>query len=44
MLTSRKGSTHGYDAVNPREVDPELGGVEKFNELVEQLQNLNIGW
>ena len=44
ILTSRKGSTHGYDAVNPREVDPELGGVEKFNELVEQLQNLNIGW
>ena len=44
ILTSRKGSTHGYDAVNPREVDPELGGVEKFNELVERLQNLNIGW
>lgn len=44
ILTSRKGSTHGYDAVNPREVDPELGGVEKFNQLVEQLQDLNIGW
>ncbi|MEA5593551.1 malto-oligosyltrehalose synthase [Rivularia sp. UHCC 0363] len=44
ILTSRKGSTHGYDAVNPREIDPELGGVEKFEELVEQLHQLNIGW
>ncbi len=44
ILTSRKGSTHGYDAVNPREIDPELGGEEQFYQLVEQLQNLNIGW
>ncbi len=44
ILTSRKGSTHGYDAVNPREIDPELGGAEKFDELVEHLQNININW
>ncbi|MEO1374026.1 MAG: malto-oligosyltrehalose synthase [Cyanobacteria bacterium J06635_10] len=44
ILTSRKGSTHGYDAVNPRQIDPELGGHEKFEELVAHLQELNIGW
>ena len=44
ILTSRKGSTHGYDAVNPREIDPELGGVEKFEELIAHLQQLNIRW
>ncbi|MBE9215676.1 malto-oligosyltrehalose synthase [Plectonema cf. radiosum LEGE 06105] len=44
ILTSRKGSSHGYDAVNPREINPELGGVEKFEELIEQLHSLNIGW
>ena len=44
ILTSRKGSTHGYDAVNPSQIDPELGGAEKFDELVEHLQELNIGW
>ncbi len=44
ILTSRKGSTHGYDAVNPREIDPELGGAEQFHKLVEQLQELNINW
>lgn len=44
ILTSRKGSTHGYDAVNPREINPELGGAEKFEELVEHLHQLNIRW
>jgi (1->4)-alpha-D-glucan 1-alpha-D-glucosylmutase len=28
---ARKGSTHGYDIVDPREINPELGGRDAFN-------------
>ncbi len=44
ILTSRKGSTHGYDTVNPNEINPELGGKEKFTEFIEKLKQLNMGW
>jgi (1->4)-alpha-D-glucan 1-alpha-D-glucosylmutase len=44
ILTARKGSTHGYDTVNPNEINPELGGKEKFAELIAELKHLNIGW
>ncbi|MDM9385679.1 malto-oligosyltrehalose synthase [Chlorogloeopsis sp. ULAP01] len=44
ILTARKGSTHGYDTVNYNEISPELGGKEKFEELIEELNQLNIGW
>ncbi|MCX7594944.1 MAG: malto-oligosyltrehalose synthase [Fischerella sp.] len=44
ILTPRKGSTHGYDTVNPNEINPELGGKERFLELIEELKQLNIGW
>ncbi|WP_158809861.1 malto-oligosyltrehalose synthase [Beijerinckia sp. L45] len=27
---ARPGSTHGYDTVDPREINPELGGIEGF--------------
>ena len=44
ILTPRTGSTHGYDTVDPNSINPELGGREKFDQLVEQLQQINIGW
>ncbi|MDJ0736351.1 MAG: malto-oligosyltrehalose synthase [Nostocaceae cyanobacterium] len=44
ILTPRKGSTHGYDTVNPNEINPELGGEEKFVELIEEIKNINLGW
>ena len=29
LLTSRPGSTHGYDIVDPNRVNPELGGSRR---------------
>jgi (1->4)-alpha-D-glucan 1-alpha-D-glucosylmutase len=44
ILTPRKGSTHGYDTVNPNEISPELGGMEKFLELRQKLEEEQMGW
>ncbi|MEM7726337.1 MAG: malto-oligosyltrehalose synthase [Cyanobacteria bacterium P01_A01_bin.45] len=44
ILAARTGSTHGYDAVDTNSINPELGGKEEFEKLIEQLQQLNIGW
>jgi len=44
IFTSRKGSSHGYDVVNPQEINPELGGIEKFEELIQTLKKQEIGW
>ncbi|HTC61328.1 MAG TPA: malto-oligosyltrehalose synthase [Candidatus Saccharimonadales bacterium] len=35
ILTSRKGSRHGYDVTDPTQIDPDIGTVNDF----EQLQN-----
>jgi (1->4)-alpha-D-glucan 1-alpha-D-glucosylmutase len=34
-LQARKGSTHGYDVVDPRRISDALGGEEAFRELAE---------
>lgn len=44
IFTPRQGSTHGYDTVNPSEINPELGGIEKFLELRQKLQDYHMGW
>jgi (1->4)-alpha-D-glucan 1-alpha-D-glucosylmutase len=35
ILTSRRGSTHGYDVTDPTQIDPDIGTANEF----EQLQN-----
>lgn len=40
----RKQSTHGYDAVDPRRLNPELGTMEDFETLVSKLKNARMGW
>src|SRR5258708_6493446 len=30
ILTSRKGSTHGYDVTDPTQIDPEIGSAHDF--------------
>jgi (1->4)-alpha-D-glucan 1-alpha-D-glucosylmutase len=35
ILTSRQGSTHGYDVTDPTQIDPDIGTANDF----EQLQN-----
>ena len=33
LQTARPGSTHGYDNVDPRQINPELGGAEGFDRM-----------
>ena len=33
VLQARRGSTHGYDVVDPRRVSDELGGIEELRAL-----------
>ncbi len=44
LLESTPGSTHGYDAVNPHLIDPEIGDQEEFVHLRKALDREEIGW
>ncbi len=44
IFKARKGSTHGYDVVDPNQLNPELGGMEDFEGLTEELKNYGMGW
>lgn len=44
IFTARNGSTHGYDSVNPKQINPELGGETGFEALVTELKQHQIGW
>ena len=41
-LMSRTGSTHGYDVIDHRRLDPELGGEEGHARLAEALQRAGV--
>jgi (1->4)-alpha-D-glucan 1-alpha-D-glucosylmutase len=43
VLASRKGSTHGYDVIDPTRIDPDLGTEAEFTELQNELQSRNMG-
>ena len=38
------GSMHGYDSVNPLEINPEIGSLEEFREINNELRKKGIGW
>jgi len=42
-LQAAAGSTHGYDVVDPHRLNRELGGVEGYAELTEQLRRHGLG-
>lgn len=44
IFKARSGSSHGYDVVDPNQINPELGSREAFEELIEELQNREMGW
>lgn len=44
IFKARAGSTHGYDVVDPTQLNPELGTPETFETLVETLQQQRMGW
>lgn len=44
IFKARAGSTHGYDVVDPTQLNPELGTLENFETLVKEIQNHEMGW
>ncbi len=44
IFKARSGSTHGYDVVDPTQLNPELGTAEEFAELVTEVQQHQMGW
>ncbi len=44
VFRARKGSTHGYDVVDPLQLNPELGTAEEFQELLRKAAELRLGW
>jgi (1->4)-alpha-D-glucan 1-alpha-D-glucosylmutase len=43
IMTARRGSTHGYDVVDPTRINPELGGESEFRGLVGELRRHGLG-
>lgn len=44
IFKAARGSTHGYDVVDPNELNPELGTEEEFASMMEQLRRYGMGW
>ena len=44
IFKARSGSTHGYDIVDPRQLNPELGTDADFERLIQALHQQNMGW
>src|SRR5215470_10927565 len=43
ILKARAGSTHGYDVIDPNQLNPELGTEQEFDELCRALQARDMG-
>jgi (1->4)-alpha-D-glucan 1-alpha-D-glucosylmutase len=44
IFKARAGSIHGYDVVDPNQINPELGTSEAFAVLSQELRRRNMGW
>ncbi len=44
ILKARIGSLHGYDLIDPTQINPELGGEEGFIRLLEDGRSKRLGW
>lgn len=44
VLRPRSGSQHGYDLVDPNEINPELGGREGLESLLAEVRQRGMGW
>lgn len=43
ILAARKGSVHGYDVVDPTQLNPELGTLDEFRALCDELRRHDMG-
>jgi len=44
IFKAAKGSTHGYDIVDPNKLNPELGSRQDFDQMMAQKQKYKMGW
>ncbi|MGB3786587.1 MAG: malto-oligosyltrehalose synthase [Phormidesmis sp.] len=44
IFEARTGSQHGYDVVDPTRLNPELGGMEDFDILIDTLHERGMSW
>jgi (1->4)-alpha-D-glucan 1-alpha-D-glucosylmutase len=44
VLAAKTGSAHGYDAIDPSCINPEIGTAEDFQKLVSRAKEKGIGW
>lgn len=44
IFKARRGSTHGYDVVDPTKLNPELGSEADFFALAQEVKNNGMGW
>ncbi|MFE4106715.1 malto-oligosyltrehalose synthase [Almyronema epifaneia] len=44
IFKARSGSPHGYDVVDPTQLNPDLGTEANFESLVEALHQQQMGW
>jgi (1->4)-alpha-D-glucan 1-alpha-D-glucosylmutase len=44
IFKARPGSSHGYDIVDPNQLNPELGSAEEFDQLIERTRSLGLSW
>jgi (1->4)-alpha-D-glucan 1-alpha-D-glucosylmutase len=44
IFKARKGSLHGYDVVNPGEINPDLGSLSDYEQLADAIKGLKMGW
>lgn len=44
IFKARSGSTHGYDVVDPNQLNPELGTEESFEKLIDEIKKNEMGW
>ncbi len=44
IFKASKGSTHGYDVVDPTQLNPELGSADDFDKLISEAHEMGIHW
>ncbi|MDN5569255.1 MAG: malto-oligosyltrehalose synthase, partial [Paracoccus sp. (in: a-proteobacteria)] len=43
IFSAVRGSTHGYDIIDPTQIEPDLGGMRGFRDLAQAASDLGLG-
>jgi malto-oligosyltrehalose synthase/4-alpha-glucanotransferase len=44
IFSAVPGSVHGYDGINPLQINPEIGTIEQLRSISKKLKEKGIGW